>query len=296
MAALYAPAAMAPEHEWRTVARRGCHLAYRVAGDGSPAVFIQGVGVHGDGWLPQVEALRSGHRCLWFDNRGLGRSQPRGEPLRIEQMASDVLALMDEAGFGSAHLVGHSMGGTIALELAASARERVRSLALLCTFARFRDAFRRSPRLAWIGLRSRLGTRRMRRHAFLEFVMPPAERRGADLDVLAARLEPVFGHDLGDSPPVAAEQARALLTYDGRPRMAQLAGLPTLVVSARHDPIAPPALGRALASGIGGASYVEIPIAAHGAPVQCAEHINALLRKHFARADLASGTDRVPQG
>jgi pimeloyl-ACP methyl ester carboxylesterase len=125
----------------------GCRLAYEVVGEGPPVLFIQGVGVHGRGWLPQVEALSSGFRCLFFDNRGMGGSQPLTTPLTVEQMADDARALLACQGWESAHVVGHSLGGPIALELALSAPERVRSLSLLCTVARGRDATQLSRRM-----------------------------------------------------------------------------------------------------------------------------------------------------
>lgn len=268
----------------RSLEHRGCQLAYEVCGDGPPVLLIQGVAVQGNGWRPQVDALAARYRCLTFDNRGMGRSQPMGARLTIEQMAEDALSLMDAEQWESAHVVGHSMGGPIALELAHRTRHRVRSLSLLCTFARGRDATRLSPRLVWVGMRSRVGTRRMRRYAFLELVMPPRLLAGVDRDTLAAQLAELFGHDLADQPPVVLKQMAAMRRYDATPQLAQLSGLPTLVVSAVHDPIAPPFIGRALAAGIPGARYVEIPDASHGVPIQCADRVNALLLEHFAQA------------
>jgi pimeloyl-ACP methyl ester carboxylesterase len=67
--------------------REGCSLAYSLQGAGPPVVFIQGVGVHGSGWTPQVETLRSRWLCVSFDNRGIGASQPAGGPLSVERMA-----------------------------------------------------------------------------------------------------------------------------------------------------------------------------------------------------------------
>lgn len=273
------------------IEHRGCRLAYQVRGEGPPVLFIQGVGVHGDGWQPQVEGLAARYRCLWFDNRGMGRSQPLGARLSVEQMAEDVQVLMDAQGWDSAHLVGHSLGGLVALHLALSARARVRSLSLLCTMARGRDATRFSWWMAWVGLRSRVGTRRMRRLAFLKIVMPANALAQADPDALAEQLLPLFGHDLADQPAVVMKQLAALRAYDGTPRLAELAGIPTLVLSAAHDRIAPPELGRALAAGIPGARYVEIPDAAHGVIIQRADEVNALLSEHLAEAENGAGAD-----
>jgi pimeloyl-ACP methyl ester carboxylesterase len=269
----------------RVLEHAGCRLAYEVVGEGPPVLFIQGVGVHGRGWSPQVEALFADFRCLSFDNRGMGASQPLTLPLSVEQMAADALALLSCQGWESAHVVGHSLGGPIALELALLAPERVRSLALLCTVARGRDATRLSGRMLWLGLRSSVGTRRMRRRAFLEIVLPREAVRRSEADEVAARLAPLFGHDLAQQPPVAMKQLRALRAYDASARLGELAGVPTLVVSAEHDPIAPPRFGRALAAGVPGARYVELAGASHGVTIQCAEQINALLQEHFTRAE-----------
>lgn len=266
-----------------TLERGGCRLSYTVRGDGPPVLLIQGVGIHGDGWRPQVDALASRYCCLTYDNRGVARSQPAGT-VSVEEMAGDALALMDARGWDAAHVAGHSLGGLVALEVALRAPERVRSLALLCTFARGREAAR-SLRMMWIGMRSQVGTRRMRRRAFLEIVMPPEILAGADRDALAAELAPLFGHDLGDSEPVTRRQLSAMRAYDAAPRLGELAAIPTLVVSAEHDLIAPPALGRALAAGIPGARFIEIAHASHGVPIHDAPRINQLLADHFAAAD-----------
>src|SRR5262249_15194720 len=154
--------------ETRAVEYRGCRLTYYVRGEGPPVLFIQGVGVHGDGWRPQVDALASRFRCLSFDNRGMGRSQPDGGFISVEQMADDALTILDAESVEPAHVVGHSLGGLIALHLALEARSRVRSLALLCTFADGKAAAPLTLRMLWLGLRTRIGTRRMRRRAFLQ--------------------------------------------------------------------------------------------------------------------------------
>jgi pimeloyl-ACP methyl ester carboxylesterase len=245
-------------------------------------MFIQGVGIHGDGWSPQTSALADGFRCLSFDNRGMGHSQPHSGQLSVEQMAADARALICAQGWDSAHVIGHSLGGLVALCLAQTSRTRVRSLSLLCTFARGKSAAPLTRSMLWLGMRTRVGTRRMRRRAFLRLVMPPAALAAADTDALAAELAPLFGHDLADQPPVTGAQLAAMRRYDATPRLGELIGLPTLVVSAAHDPIAPPALGRAIAAGIPGARFVELVDASHGAPIQQADRINALLREHLA--------------
>src|SRR5262245_64910425 len=108
-------------------------LYYEVAGSGPPVLFIQGVGVIGAGWQPQVNGLKHRFQTLVFDNRGIGQSLPCHGPISIEAMAQDARVLLDTVGWASAHVVGHSMGGIIAQQLALDCPTRVRSLALLCT-------------------------------------------------------------------------------------------------------------------------------------------------------------------
>lgn len=271
-------------HESRTVEHRGCPLAYDVRGEGPPVLLIQGVGVHGDGWLPQTEVLAAKYRCVTFDNRGIGRSVPAGAPVTVEQMAADACAILDAEKVEAAHVVGHSLGGLVALRVALEARSRVKSLALMCTFADGRAAAPLTLRMIWLGMRTRVGTRRMRRHGFLRLVTPADALVGVDLDAMAEKLEPLFGHDLGDHPPVEGAQLAAMRKYSAAPRLAELAGTPVLVLSGAHDPISPPRVSASLADGIPGARHVAFADASHGLPIQHASRVNGLLTEHLAAA------------
>lgn len=267
-----------------TLARPDTTIHYEVDGSGPPVLLIQGVGVIGAGWTPQLDGLRDRFTLCAFDNRGIGRSAPLVQRTTIEAMASDALALLDALGWARAHVVGHSMGGLIAEQLALDAPTRVRSLALLCTPASGRAGARPSPRIAWIGLRGRVGTRAMRRAAFLELVLPRSARVGADMAALAERLASLFGRDLADNPPILMQQLRAMSRHDITGRLSALASIPTLVVSAEEDPIAPPSAGRATAERIGSARHVELEDASHGVPIHQADVINRLLAEHWLAA------------
>ena len=261
------------------VAREGCYLHYTVRGHGPPVLFIKGVGVQGDGWLPQTADLSAEFTCISFDNRGMGRSQPVEAVITIERLANDAAAILDAVRVRSAHVVGHSLGGVVALQMALSHRQRVKSLALLCTFSGGKTAAPMSSRLFWLGLGTRVGSRSMRRRAFLKLVMPPGVV--TDWDGMAERLSRLFGHDIADQPTIARQQLAALRMADLSPRLPELAGVPTLVLTGAHDPIGPPSAGSALAAAIPGARYVEVADASHTLPITHADLTNRLLRDHL---------------
>ena len=250
-------------------------------GRGPAVLLIQGVGVVGNGWKPQVEGLKDGFTLISIDNRGIGRSTCKHAPT-IEDMAADALGVADAEGVERFHLVGHSMGGVIAQQIALTATSRVASLALLCTFLKGRQGTMIAPSMLGTAIRSRIGTRRMRRRAFVELVMPRDYLAAQDRDRLCADLGALFGRDLADQPPIIMQQLKAMRRYDASARLAVLRSIPTLVMSAEHDHIARPRYGRALAAAIPGARYVEIPGAGHAVVIQKADEVNGLLREHLA--------------
>jgi pimeloyl-ACP methyl ester carboxylesterase len=259
----------------------GSRLSYIRSGSGPAVLLIQGVGVVGEGWRPQIDELGARFDLVAFDNRGIGLSEAGQGPLTIEAMASDALAIMDAENVARFHVVGHSMGGLIAQEVALRAPERTLSLACLCTFSNGKQGSR--PTLGMLGtaLRTRIGTRNARRNAFLELVMPLSYLRTVDRMQLAHDLKPFFGHDLADQPPIVMKQLRAMSSYDAGARLAGLAPIRTLVMSATEDRIALSAYGRALSAAIPGSRFVEIADAGHGVTIQRAPEVNALLSQHF---------------
>lgn len=259
-------------------------LAFESSGEGEPVLLIQGVGAVGHAWQPQVLGLEDHFRLVSFDHRGIGSSSAGDEPLSIELLAQDSLALCDHLGFERFHVVGHSMGGLIAQALALSVPERVRSLGLLCTFPDGGDGARLKPGMLGPVLRSRIGTRRLRRQAFLELVYPKEFLNGLDREAFAEEQAELFGRDLADQPPVINRQLSAMSRFDARSRLAELSSIPTLILAGEFDLIAPLGSARALAAAIPGARLVELAGAGHALPIQFAAIVNDLLGQHFRQA------------
>jgi len=270
------------------IATSQAEISYLKEGQGPAVLLLQGVGLVGEGWRPQFDELKANFTCIAPDNRGMGQSRSTDGRISIEDMAADALAVMDAEGIGQFHVVGHSMGGLLAQQMGLLAPSRVASLSLLCTFARGKQGATLSAGMLVTALRTRIGTRRMRRHAFLSLVLSHQAFATADKDAWAERLAPLFGHDLADQPAVVMKQVRAMSRFDAFDKLGQLGHIPTLVVSAEQDGIARVPYGKQLASAIPGAQFVEIANAGHGVPIEDAKQINKLLRTHFAKASRPS--------
>jgi pimeloyl-ACP methyl ester carboxylesterase len=115
-------------------ARNGeVELAYQLLGEGPPLLLIQGLGYGGRGWGPVLEPLAEDFTVAVFDNRGFGASDVPPGPYSVAELAEDARAVLDAAGFDRAHVVGASLGGMIAQELALAHPDRVDRLVLACT-------------------------------------------------------------------------------------------------------------------------------------------------------------------
>jgi pimeloyl-ACP methyl ester carboxylesterase len=116
------------------VARHGAvAIAYDIRGQGPPLVLIQGLGVGRWGWEPVVDRLARQFRVITIDNRGIGASDAPVGSYSTRAMAGDVVAVLDDAGVESASVVGTSLGGMVAQELALTHPERVERLVLVAT-------------------------------------------------------------------------------------------------------------------------------------------------------------------
>jgi pimeloyl-ACP methyl ester carboxylesterase len=110
-------------------------------GTGTPLLLIQGLGYGRWGWDPVVPGLAERYRVLTFDNRGIGESDKPAGPYTAREMSDDALQVLDEAGVERAHVLGASLGGMIAQELAVEAPARVEKLVLCCTTPGGLDAY-----------------------------------------------------------------------------------------------------------------------------------------------------------
>lgn len=125
--------------DYKYVESKGAKIFYHERGSGEPLVMIMGFGADGKVWEKHVSIYEKYFRCILLDNRGIGLSdQPLG-PYSTSMMADDTIAVMDHAGVLKAMIIGISMGGAIAQEIAINYPLRVKSLLLVSTWARFNN-------------------------------------------------------------------------------------------------------------------------------------------------------------
>ncbi len=115
------------------------NIYYKVHGQGEPLVLIQGLGGPRSGWIFQTRAFKKYYRVITFDNRGVGKSDKPSSPYTVRTMADDTIGLLDYLGVDKAHVLGVSLGGMIAQEIAINYPDRVNKLILGCTTAGLGD-------------------------------------------------------------------------------------------------------------------------------------------------------------
>jgi pimeloyl-ACP methyl ester carboxylesterase len=115
-----------------TVRLNGVEIYHELHGDGPPLLMIAGLASDSQSWLPVRDSLAAQFRLVLVDNRGSGRST-QDAPLSVELLAADCAALLESLGIARAHVLGHSLGGMAALELAAQRPELVDRLVLAGT-------------------------------------------------------------------------------------------------------------------------------------------------------------------
>jgi pimeloyl-ACP methyl ester carboxylesterase len=245
-------------------------------------LWLQGLNAPASAWTVQMAHFARTHRSIAPDQRGVGQSEAPAGPYRTRQMADDALAVLDACGAGRVHLVGLSLGGAVAQELALARPERVRTLALLGTFAA------PSPRAralleAWRAL-------------YPVAVQQPELRAAWEKQAYSwlftdrfwrgeANVRAALRFASGQPPqPVAGflGQVDAALAHDTSGRLGALR-VPTLVLHGLLDQLAPAAGAEELAALIPGAELQLVPEVGHAVNLEAQRLVHAALRALWAR-------------
>jgi 3-oxoadipate enol-lactonase len=239
-----------------------------------PAVVLSGsLGYPLGCWDPQLEALEAHFRVVRYDLRGHGRSPVPAGPSTMDDLAGDLLGLMDRLQIDRAALVGLSIGGMASLAAAAAAG-RAWALVPCCTGAWL------PPPEGWAERARIVQAEGMA--AIAETVIGrwfTAAFREREPDPVDAARRSILATD----PAGYASLCHAIETMDLRPALPSITA-PTLVISGALDPSIPPEHGRAIAVAIPGARFELIDDAAHLANVEAASTFNRMLLDHLEAA------------
>jgi aminoacrylate hydrolase len=258
-----------------TRASDGCALYYEVRGEGPPLVLISGFGGTAGYWEPQLAALQERYSVVLLDQRGTGRSEAR-PVTSLDQLTDDVVAVLDACGIEAAHVIGHSLGGSIALRLAARYADRVAGLIVYAArtqgdplrekiFALRRAIFRQLGPAAHASFTSLLlfPPSFITEHPqVVEAIETQSVAKPPDAAVFESRVNVVLSNDnAGDLESIRAK---------------------TLVLCARDDLLTPPGCSEDIAAGIRGSTLRIIESGGHAASRANAAQFNKVVLEFLA--------------
>jgi len=252
-----------------TLEVNGQTLYHEVHGEGEPLLCVMGLSADTLAWMLQVPAFSASHRTVIFDNRDVGQSSMADGPYEIADMAQDALALADALELDSFHLVGVSMGGAIAQELALAAPDRVRTLTLAVTFPAG-GAWARKLSEVWAERVTKISREgHVDELMLLNFSEDFFENEEGVAWVRGMMLQ----HPHPQPPEAFIRQLEACGRHDARERLPSLQ-VPTHVIGGERDILVPVWKSRELAELIPGAQLTVLPGSPHGANVERAEEFN----------------------
>jgi 3-oxoadipate enol-lactonase len=246
-------------------------------GDGPPLLLVQGLGADSRGWIRQRGAVASRYRGIVFDNRGVGGSDVPPGPYDLEVMAGDAIAVLDELGIESAHVMGASMGGVIAQIMGVRYGDRVRSLTLACTACQHLP-WRRELLAEWEEVARTKGMRALVDTASRWLIGPRSRFR---FWPVVSFLGPLA---LQVSPQAFSAQIDAILALDDKLRFElETIEAPALVIVGSQDILTPIGDSELLDDLIPTSELVIVGGAAHGFMVENAGRFNAPVRAFLDR-------------
>lgn len=235
----------------------GVKIYWEEHGEEEPLLLIMGLGYTLEMWHRNLPALSARYRTIVFDNRGVGRSDVPPGPYNTSEMAADAIAVLDESGVESAHVLGASLGGLIAQELVLGHPDRVRSLVLACTHTGGIGNVVMPSQEALDVLTKRASmTPEEGVRAAIPFVYHPETPRSTIEEDIAIRLQ---------NYPSAEGYTGQLMAGAGHDAFDRLRNIkvPTLIIHGDSDGLVPTGNADMLAELIPGAKLVRVPQASH---------------------------------
>lgn len=243
--------------------------------DDAPAVVLSNsLGSTHRMWDAQLTALEERFRVIRYDTRGHGESPVPDGPYSIDDLADDVVALLDRLGISSAHLVGLSLGGMTAMRVAVRNPDRVNRVALLCTGAQL------TPSSAWTDRAATV------RSAGTAAVVEAVVARWFTPDYLADHQDSrEYYESMVAATPAEgyASCCEAIATMDQRTDLPKITA-PTLAIAGADDPATPPPKLAEIADNVAHGRLLVVPHSAHLANAQQPQIITPAIIEHLEQS------------
>lgn len=237
-----------------------------------PVLLLNSLGATLRMWDPQVPSLAERCFVVTCDTRGHGESPVPPGPYEIDDLVDDAIALLDNLDIRRSHIAGLSLGGMVAMRLAARNPERVERLALLCTSAQLGPPQTWAERAATVRAE---GTAAVADGVVARWLTD--RRRSADPQT-TAQIRDMIAATPADGYASCCDAIREM---DLHADLAAI-GAPTLVIAGADDPSAPLAHLQTIADGIANARLIEIADCAHLATIDQPEQVTAALLEHLS--------------
>lgn len=238
----------------------------------TPVLFIHGLSTDHTIWERQVAAFKNERRVISADVRGHGRSaKPPGDVYEIADHTRDMLGLLRQLGLAKAHIVGVSMGGMVAQQMALRAPELIASISLVCSSC---EPPKEGATLEW-----RLGV--FDKATDLAGYYKPVLDRGLGKSMPPALRDYMYQLAIHNSRDVQRTGMIATFSYNARDEVGRI-NVPTLVVGGAEDGSIPPQLSEQLASMIPNARLAILPACGHAPYFEAPEALNKALSDFIA--------------
>lgn len=231
---------------------------YEEFGAGDPVVFLSGLGGDHRAFAVPLRLFGKQYRALALDNRDVGRSDRATSEYSTADLADDVAGWLEALDIGPAHIIGQSLGGLIAQEVALRHPERVRSLTLVSTHAGS-TPWKKAVVSSWVMLKKLTGPAEFTLATLPWLVAPGFYRNAAMIEGLVRFAE---RNQWPQEPDAFGRQAHAASTHEAHHRLGSIRA-PTLILVGEHDLVNPPAVARELADLIPGARFAVMSGVGH---------------------------------
>jgi len=258
------------------ISANGINIHYEIRGEGEPLLLIMGITAPGSVWEKHVAVWEKDFQCILLDNRGVGGSDKPMGPYSTGMLADDCASLLDELGISSARVVGVSMGSTIAQQMAIRHPHKVKSMVLMCPWARCDNKAKAIFELM-VDCKARF-----RPEEFSRFIQQLIFSKASWDDpevyegMLSDRKNAAF--DTNPQPLIGLEGQAAACIDHAVLEQPSLISHPTLVVGGDEDEFTPIWMTNEVASAIPGSELHIYPKSGHAFHWENLEHFNKLVK------------------